>query len=98
MRHTDNDLLSWDAEKNNLHFFLDSYVRLQFANVHLSYFVTYLKNQCAKAVLFFTEQLDCVTIPAKYEIDRKGKKENIALLIKVRSYVSSEKFKKKDEV
>ncbi len=40
MRHADNDLLSWDAEKHNLHFFPDSYVQLQFANVHLSYFVT----------------------------------------------------------
>jgi hypothetical protein len=38
------------------------------------------------------------TNAAKYEIDRKSNKEDIALLIKVSSHVSSEKFKKKDEV
>ncbi len=35
---------------------------------------------------------------AKYGKDRKGNKEDIPLLKKARSYVSSEKFTKKDEV
>ena len=38
------------------------------------------------------------TIAAKYGKDRKGNEEDIPLLKKARSHVSSEKFKKKEEI